>query len=85
MLSTSFDLFAGNSLLIIALVAGVLGVAMITAPFLGVGARRPEDTALESILRQIAEQGPVVERESFIGEIVDEPAPARTLALAGAR
>lgn len=77
------DLYSGNTLLIIAATAAVMGVAFIASAFVAAG-RNPEP-AVESMLRQIQDFTPAPVREEFIAEIVDSPAALRQLALSGTR
>lgn len=79
---TVYTLFPGDTLLVIAIAALVLGSVLLLAAFLGLGARR-QDPALVSIMNQVnghpGTGAPV--REAYIADIVD--APAAPLALTG--
>lgn len=84
-MTTQFDLFSGTPLLVLAICLLVVGAAFLVAPFLGVGAKRP-DPALEAVLRQIEGYDKAAPaREAFDGIIVEDSLPARQLALTAGR
>lgn len=68
-----FDFVSTDTLGLIAAITLPLGLAMLVAPFLGIGAKRT-DPYLAAMLRQVSD---APARETYIGEIVDAPEPAR--------
>lgn len=77
---TVYTLFSGDSLLVIAIAALILGSALVIAPFLGLGVKR-QDPALQSIMDQVnGYPGASARfREAYIADIVDAPAAPRSL------
>ncbi|QOT19658.1 hypothetical protein [Paenarthrobacter sp. YJN-5] len=75
-----YTLFPGDTLLVIAIAAFIIGGGLLLSLFLRAGARR-QDPALASILNQVASapSGPL--RESYIADIVDAPSSAGPRAL----
>lgn len=73
--------FPGDTLLVIAVAAFIIGSGLLLAVFLGAGAKR-QDRGLTPILQQVAAAPAAPLRETYIADIVDgPPAPLAPLAL----
>ncbi|MBG0738716.1 hypothetical protein IV500_04695 [Paeniglutamicibacter antarcticus] len=73
-----YTLFPGDTLLLVAGSAFLIGATLIVALVLGVGAKR-RDSALTSMLKQISATHNAPLRKTYLVEIVDETGNALAL------